>query len=209
VVEALRALGADARLVPTASVDPLGHVGRAAAAIAELRGRGGTAFVDVAGGQIKVAYGETTRLPNVASLQSAPDHLRPTTSVSIPKAGMYWLAGPIGIEIKEQSSVVPTASDAFSSFDADAVSGPLLLRLRLPGDRMRPRGGRGSRKLSDLLIDAKIARPERAELPVLVSADGAVLFVPGLRPSEVGRPTERTSRFVHVRGLSRQEATSV
>ncbi|HEX3697286.1 MAG TPA: tRNA lysidine(34) synthetase TilS [Polyangia bacterium] len=209
VIEALLALGADARLAPIASVDPIGHVGRAATAIAELRGRGGTAVVDVAGGQIMVAYGETTRLPGAAILQSAPHHLHPVRPVSIRKPGMYWLAGSIGVEIKERSSADPAVSDAFSAFDADAVPAPLLLRPRLPGDRMRPRGGRGSRKLSDLLIDAKIARPARAELPVLAAADGTVLFVPGLRPSEVGRPTEHTRRLVHVRGLSRQERSSV
>ena len=54
---------------------------------------------------------------------------------------------------------------------------------------MRPRGGRGSRKLSDLMIDAKIARGARAALPVVTSARGELLFVPGLRPAEIARPT--------------------
>jgi len=74
---------------------------------------------------------------------------------------------------------------------------------------MRPRGGRGSRKVSDLLIDAKIAQPERATLPVLTAADDTILYVPGLRPSEVGRPDAKTRRWVYVRPLKRQEATSV
>ena len=72
------------------------------------------------------------------------------------------------------------------------------MRARLPGDRMRPRGGRGGRKLADLLIDAKVARDRRDSLPVLATAEGIVLFVPGLRPSEVGRPTKGTKRFLSV-----------
>jgi tRNA(Ile)-lysidine synthase len=64
---------------------------------------------------------------------------------------------------------------------------------------MRPRGGRGSRKLSDLMIDAKIARPVRGVLPVVTTADDVVLFVPGLRPAEAGRPSATTRRRVTVR----------
>jgi tRNA(Ile)-lysidine synthase len=64
---------------------------------------------------------------------------------------------------------------------------------------MRPRGGRGSRKLSDLMIDAKIARPERENLPVLTTANGQVLFVPGLRPSEIARCTPATRRALTIR----------
>ena len=64
---------------------------------------------------------------------------------------------------------------------------------------MLPRGGRGSRKLSDLHIDAKIPREERALLPVLCEAGGGILFVPGLRPSEVGRPGAGTREWFEVR----------
>src|SRR4029077_10477959 len=84
------------------------------------------------------------------------------------------------------------------AFDADALAWPLAVRRRRPGDRMRPRGGRGSRKLADLLIDAKVARAARADLPVLATADGVVLFVPGLRPAEDGRPKTSTTRFLSV-----------
>jgi len=64
---------------------------------------------------------------------------------------------------------------------------------------MAPRGGRGSRKLSDLLIDAKIPRAARPALPVLCDAGGTILFVPGLRPSERGRPGAETREWFEVR----------
>jgi tRNA(Ile)-lysidine synthase len=79
-------------------------------------------------------------------------------------------------------------------FDGDRLAWPLVLRARKPGDRMRPRGGRGARRLSDLMIDAKIARGERGRLPILTTAEGEILFVPGLRPAEAGRPTTATRR---------------
>jgi tRNA(Ile)-lysidine synthase len=70
------------------------------------------------------------------------------------------------------------------------------------GDRLRPRGGRGSRKVSDLLVDAKIPRDLRPELPVLVAADGTILFVAGMRrPAEIGRPQVGTEHWLAVRAV--------
>jgi tRNA(Ile)-lysidine synthase len=66
---------------------------------------------------------------------------------------------------------------------------------------MRPRGGRGSRKLSDLLVDAKIPSELRRELPALVAADGSILFVAGVRPSDVGRPQVGTQHWLAVHAV--------
>jgi len=66
---------------------------------------------------------------------------------------------------------------------------------------MRPRGGRGSRKVSDLFIDAKIPRSERAARLVVASSAGEVIFVHGLRPSEVAAPTEATVRWLGLTAL--------
>jgi tRNA(Ile)-lysidine synthase len=66
---------------------------------------------------------------------------------------------------------------------------------------MAPRGGRGTRKLSDLLIDAKIPRPIRATLPVLCDAAGVILYLPGLRPSQSARPDETTREWFEVHVL--------
>jgi tRNA(Ile)-lysidine synthetase-like protein len=61
---------------------------------------------------------------------------------------------------------------------------------------MFPRGGRGSRKLSDLLIDAKVPRDERPGLPVVTDGEGTIILVPGLRPSQVGTPGRGTRRQI-------------
>jgi len=77
------------------------------------------------------------------------------------------------------------------------LSWPLGARVRRPGDRMHPRGGAGRRKLSDLLIDAKIPRDARASLPVVTAAGGELLlFVPGLRPSREAAPSAATRRWI-------------
>jgi tRNA(Ile)-lysidine synthase len=196
VREALVALATAARAVGTAPADALpGDIGRrAAGVIAELRARGGTRTVDVAGRRtVEVAYGHV-RVATRPSRQVVPMRSAPVTVVG---PGTYALAGATTSLALRASA----ADDAGITFDADALAWPLALRPRRPGDRMRPRGGRGSRKLSDLLIDAKVARAARDALPVLTTADDVVLFVPGLRPAEQGRPSKGTTRFLLVRAV--------
>lgn len=59
------------------------------------------------------------------------------------------------------------------------VRWPLLLRTRLPGDRFRPEGGSGEKKLKAWLIDRKIPREERDSL-LLVAEGSNVLALPEL-----------------------------
>lgn len=67
----------------------------------------------------------------------------------------------------------------------------LRIGLRKPGMRMRPVGGRGTRKLQDILVDAHVPREERDTWP-LVLADGRLAWVPGVAVDSdlVSRPGE-------------------
>ena len=55
---------------------------------------------------------------------------------------------------------------------------PLRFRAWRAGDRVRVPGGR--KKLSKAFGERRVPRPERARIPVLVEADEAVLWVPGV-----------------------------
>jgi len=187
LVEALLALAADARGRGAAAP---GLSRRAAATVARLAAAGnGTHRVSVRGGEVEVSYGQVRWQPPV--LPPVP----PAAPVEVAGPGRYRLEG--AVIVVEEGTLSPPGRAA--SFDLDRLALPLRVRAPQPGDRMRPRGGRGSRKLSDLLIDAKIPRTLRAGLPLLEAADGTILFVPGLRPSEAGRPGPATRRWIQVR----------
>lgn len=69
---------------------------------------------------------------------------------------------------------------------------PLRVRRAGPGDRVSARAGH--RKLSDVLIDARVPRAERGGLAVVVAADDTVLWVPGVA-CPPARPSGREVRL--------------
>ncbi|MDZ4338728.1 MAG: tRNA lysidine(34) synthetase TilS [candidate division NC10 bacterium] len=75
--------------------------------------------------------------------------------------------------------------------DWTRVVPPLVVRTRRPGDRLRPLGLRGSKKLQDLFVDGKVPREERERTPVVTDQQG-ILWVPGFRVDERGRVGDAT-----------------
>jgi tRNA(Ile)-lysidine synthase len=80
-------------------------------------------------------------------------------------------------------------------FDADRVDpDALVVRRWRAGDRIRPLGMAGAKKLSDLFVDEKVPRPVRSRLAVLAMGDEA-LWVVGVRASGRGTVTSSTRRL--------------
>jgi tRNA(Ile)-lysidine synthase len=79
-------------------------------------------------------------------------------------------------------------------FDADALPGPLALRLRASQDHFHPQGMPSSVRLKDWMINAKVPRLIRDRLPLLVAGD-QIVWVPGYR---VGQPFLARSETQHI-----------
>lgn len=90
-------------------------------------------------------------------------------------------------------------SDGEAAFDADQLKTPLLLRARRPGDRMKPFGLNGSKKVKDMYIDDKIPPSLRRRLPLLVDAEGEILWIPGMRRSRHAPVGKTTSRILYMK----------
>jgi tRNA(Ile)-lysidine synthase len=71
-------------------------------------------------------------------------------------------------------------------FDQKDIIPPLFIRGFRPGDRFQPFGLKGQKKVKDLFIEKKIPRSLRVKVPILDSG-GGILWVLGLRQSEIGR----------------------
>jgi tRNA(Ile)-lysidine synthase len=73
--------------------------------------------------------------------------------------------------------------------DAEALGDSVIVRRRLPGDRMQPSGMDGTKKLQDLLVDAHVPRIQRDAIPIFETARG-IAWVGGMRIAEWARPRE-------------------
>ena len=89
----------------------------------------------------------------------------------------------------------PAGGAVTATIDADLAAG-LAVRFRRPGDRFRPLGLAGHKKLQDFFVDRKVPRAERARTPLVVDAGDRVVWVAGYAVSEDFRVSERTRAVV-------------
>jgi tRNA(Ile)-lysidine synthetase-like protein len=82
-------------------------------------------------------------------------------------------------------------------FDAAILRLPLSVRRLRPGDRIRPFGMDGEKKMKDIFIDRKIPREERWRMHAVCDSGGEILWVPGAVRS-AHAPVTRSTRCVKI-----------
>jgi tRNA(Ile)-lysidine synthase len=86
----------------------------------------------------------------------------------------------LGLRLKAHVGGAVPPGPGLAVFDLDRLPGPLSVRFRRPGDRLWPVGMDGSKKLQDIMVDAKVPQRLRDRIPILVSGE-EVLWAIGLR----------------------------
>jgi len=84
-------------------------------------------------------------------------------------------------------------------FDAGGLRLPLAVTPLRAGDRIRPFGQEGEKKVKEILIDRKVPRDERWGRPVVRDADGAILWIPGVLRSARAPVTPATRNVALLR----------
>lgn len=84
-------------------------------------------------------------------------------------------------------------------FDAAQLTYPLIVRNRLPGDRIQVLGLNGSKKVQDMFVDEKIAPSERELYPLLFDSAGRLLWIPGIRRSSHALTDSQTKDVLFIR----------
>lgn len=121
----------------------------------------------------------------------------------------YELPIPGRVQIGETGAVVQASfeqdASSFRTFgdgetravvQASALSLPLTVRNRRFGDRFRPFGAPGRRKLQDVFVDRKVPRTERDRVPLVADAAGRIVWVAGVGIAEECRVTSPGSGVV-------------
>jgi tRNA(Ile)-lysidine synthase len=73
------------------------------------------------------------------------------------------------------------------AFEVDALRFPLVVRSRRPGDRISLPGG--TKKVKKVLLERRVPLSERHRIPLLVDAEGEVLWIPGVARASWPDPT--------------------
>lgn len=132
--------------------------------------------------------------PALAAGDTRPSRARHDRGSNRPTASPVVSPMEIAIERRPWSgSRLPERPDV-ALFDADVLE-RLVVRPIRPGDRIRPMGLGGSKKLQDVLVDAKVPREVRSGLWVAAHpGSGEVVWVPGLARAEVAPVSTSTTQ---------------
>ena len=83
---------------------------------------------------------------------------------------------------------------------------PLMVRNRRQGDRFQPYGMRGTKKIKDFLIDAKVPRHERDSIPLLVCGN-QILWIIGYTTSDAFKIESDTRQYLYLRYASNETSS--
>lgn len=109
----------------------------------------------------------------------------------------HYLFGGLQIEcsrVKEE--ITWPVADNCLLLNKNKFDFPFLLRKAKEGERMQPFGLKGSKKISDLLVDEKVDRFSKERTYVLCNEKAEVLWLTGLRKSELTRVESNTGEFI-------------
>jgi tRNA(Ile)-lysidine synthase len=119
----------------------------------------------------------------------------------LPVPGEVELA-ELGCVVSAESVTSGTGLEALSATAGNRASavvrlpGALMVRNRRPGDRFRPLGLDGEKKLQDFFVDRKVARGLRDGVPLIVDDSDRIVWVAGHGVDEAFRVTDASQAVV-------------
>ena len=136
---------------------------------------------------------------------SSPAHSPPPeASLAVPGVATWgpWLVEAeltaVGLPVSAAGDVLAPADPWEACLDADVTGEDLRVRSWHPGDRFRPLGLAGEKKLQDFFVDGRIPRAQRAAVPLVCGKPG-IVWVVGHRIDGRARVTEATRRLLRLR----------
>jgi len=100
-------------------------------------------------------------------------------------------------QARADAGMGPAGATAIVQFATS--DGPLTVRNRRPGDRFRPLGLGGGKKLQDFFVDRKVARQTRDSVPLVVDESDRIIWVAGHTIDERFRVTDPAQGVVVLR----------
>lgn len=146
----------------------------------------GGIYVTAEGGRIAFSQG----------MSGAPTDVSQQGPLTMRSPGTYDFASfRLDLQLHERSSLPPgmlrPPSADVAWMDARAIDWPMSARFWKPGDRFKPLGSPGTKKLQDYFTDAKIPRPHRNLIPILCDSE-KICWIVGQRTDDRVKVTPET-----------------
>jgi tRNA(Ile)-lysidine synthase len=116
--------------------------------------------------------------------------------VALPEAGYIVSAEAMAAGTGGEALRATAGNGAAAVIRMDSWTGLLSVRNRRPGDRFRPLGLDGQKKLQDFLVDRKVARHVRDGVPLVVDESDRIVWVAGHSIDEAFRVTDASQAVV-------------
>lgn len=71
--------------------------------------------------------------------------------------------------------------------DSSEIELPLIVRNRISGDKIQVKNLNGTKKVKDILINEKVIKKKRDELPVITDSKNVILWLPGIKKSKFSK----------------------
>ncbi|MCX6545662.1 MAG: tRNA lysidine(34) synthetase TilS [Acidobacteria bacterium] len=114
----------------------------------------------------------------------------------IPECGCVIETSEARADIPQMAHTKGITVSHVAVIDSEAAAGGLWVRSRIPGDRVRPLGLGGKKKLQDVMVDLKVPRTERDRVPVVVDSRDRIVWVAGYVAGDEARVTDCTQTVV-------------
>ena len=122
----------------------------------------------------------------------------------IPEVGFYHIDETLSLRVTKLDGTNDISREPYiCTIDADKVKFPLTLRPVRQGDRFVPFGMKSSKLISDFLTDKKLNLIDKRHQLLLTDATGLIVWVVGLRTSNICRVTLFTTSILKIE-LKRQ-----
>lgn len=145
------------------------------------------------------------RIDSRGDLVDWPEFQLPVGCIAYLPSGEKLSCFEVVLDETQQEKVISGSNDDQRIVYLSGAGNPdlrVVVRKRTPGDAFKPFGKSSPKKLKNLFIDRKIDRIVRDRLPVFVSEEFGILWVPGLPPNadmKLGFGSEAALRLTYER----------
>ena len=109
------------------------------------------------------------------------------------------VSAELGAGVGESKTAARSGKGPLALVRRDLCHGPLAVRNRRPGDKFRPVGVGGRKKLQDYFVDRKVALVRRDQVPLVVDGSDRIVWVAGYGIDEAFRVTDTSQSVLLLR----------